>query len=74
MNDLTFSPALGWPAGGVLAAVMLAAAIIEVVLHIRRRADSDETVWACTRRTLICLLVAVMILTPSIVSSTHNRA
>lgn len=36
MNDLTFSPALGWPAGGVLAAVMLAAAIIEVVLHIRR--------------------------------------
>ena len=74
MNDLTFSPALGCPAGGVLAAVMLAAAIIEVVLHIRRRADSDETVWACTRRTLICLLVAVMILTPSIVSSTHNRA
>lgn len=74
MSDLTFSPALGWPAGGTLAAVMVVAAMVEVVLHIRRRADSDETTWACTRRTLICLLIAVMALTPSIVSSTHNRA
>ena len=46
MNHLTLSPALGWPVGGAVAVVLLACAIAQIVLHVRRRADSDETVWA----------------------------
>ena len=53
MNHLTLSPALGWPVGGAVAVVLLACAIAQIVLHVRRRADSDETVWACVRRVLL---------------------
>ncbi len=74
MNGLTLSPALGWPLGGVIAVVMMIAALVEIVLHARRRSSSDETVWSCARRSLICVLVAVMVLTPSVVSSTNSRA
>ena len=70
MNHLTLSPALGWPVGLAVAVAMLACAVAQIVLHIRRRGQSDETVWACVRRSLTCMLVAVMALTPSIVSST----
>ena len=54
--------------------VLLACAIAQIVLHVRRRADSDETVWACVRRVLLCLTVSVMALTPSIVAPTNSRA
>ena len=74
MNHLTLSPALGWPVGGAVAVVLLACAIAQIVLHVRRRADSDETVWACVRRVLLCLTVSVMALTPSIVAPTNSRA
>ncbi len=74
MNGLTLSPALGWPLGVAVAVVMVAAALVEIVLHVRRRSSSDETVWSCARRSLLCVLVAVMILTPSVVSSTNVRA
>ena len=74
MNHLTLSPALGWPVGLAVAVAMLACAVAQIVLHIRRRGQSDETVWACVRRSLTCMLVAVMALTPSIVSSTNSRA
>ena len=74
MNHLTLSPALGWPVGLAIAVTMLACAVAQIVLHIRRRGQSDETVWACARRSLACMLVAVMALTPSIVSSTNSRA
>ena len=68
MNGFTFSPALGWVADGLLAAGLAVLAILEIVLFVRRRASSDETVWACIRRTLMLLIVAVMVLTPSVVS------
>ena len=74
MNHLTLSPALGWPVGLAVAVAMLACAVAQIVLHIRRRGQSDETVWACVRRSLTCMLVSVMALTPSIVSSTNSRA
>lgn len=74
MNHLTLSPALGWPVGGAVAVVLLACAIAQIVLHVRRRADSDETVWAYVRRVLLCLTVSVMALTPSIVAPTNSRA
>ena len=51
MNGFTFSPALGWVAGGLLAAGLAVLAILEIALFVRRRAFSDETVWACIRRT-----------------------
>ena len=54
--------------------VLLACAIAQIVLYVRRRADSDETVWACVRRVLLCLTVSVMALTPSIVAPTNSRA
>lgn len=74
MNHLTLSPALGWPAGAAIALVMLACAVTQIVLHVRRCTDSDETIWACVRRVLLCALVAVMALTPSMVAETNSRA
>lgn len=74
MNHLTFCPSLGWPVGGTIAMVMLVCSIAQIVLHVRRRADSDETIWACIRRTILCMLVATMALTPSAVASTNSRA
>lgn len=75
LSNLTFSPALGWPAGIVIAAVMTAFAIAGIVLHARRRGGaSDETVTACVRRVLLCVTVALMTLTPSVVSTTTSQA
>lgn len=80
--NLMLSPALGWAAGGTIAAIMAIMAVVEVVLFVRRRrgaagngaADTDETVAACVRRTLLCLLVALMALTPSVTAATNSRA
>ena len=66
MNGFTFSPALGWVAGGLLAAGLAVLAILEIALFVRRRAS--------IRRTLMLLIVAVMVLTPSVVSSTTSQA
>lgn len=76
LDGWTLAPALGWPVGGALVAVMVALAVVEVTLHIRRHhaGTSDETVAACVRRTLSALLVAVMLLTPATVASTTSRA
>ncbi|RSX53133.1 VWA domain-containing protein [Bifidobacterium goeldii] len=76
MNGLTLSPALGWPAGSILAALMIIMAIAAIVLHVRRSAHgaSDETVTACVRRVLMCVLAAVMALTPSVIETTTSRA
>lgn len=74
MSGFTFSPALGWIAGGILALILVAMAAVEVVLFVRRRGSSDETLLACIRRTVALVLAAFMVLTPSIVSSTTSRA
>lgn len=74
MSSWTFSPVMGWPVGGTVAAVMLALAVVEVVLHVVRRRSSDETTAACVRRVLLVVVVAVMALTPSRVTSTTSRA
>lgn len=81
--NLMLSPALGWAAGGTIAAIMAVMAVVEVILFVRRRRgsaagggapDTDETVAACVRRTLLCLLVALMALTPSVTAATNSRA
>lgn len=74
MTGLTLSPSLGWIAGSILAASLVIAAIACIVLHIRRRSNTDETAWACARRVVLCLVLAVMALTPSIVSTTTSTA
>ncbi|RBP98415.1 hypothetical protein CRD60_00670 [Bifidobacterium aemilianum] len=74
MNGFTLSPALGWIAGGVLAVLLLAMAVTEILLYTHRRGSSDETLPACIRRVLICLLAALMVLTPSQMVPTANRA
>ncbi|OZG60624.1 VWA domain-containing protein [Bifidobacterium myosotis] len=76
MNGFTFSPALGWLTGGVLAGILTVLAVVEIVQFTRRRGTgtTDETVWACVRRTLMLLLAAVMTLTPSVVAPTTSRA
>ena len=76
MNGFTFSPALGWPVGGALAAIALVLAVVEIVLFVRRRrkASSDETIGATIRRTLMLVIAAIMLLTPSVVTPTTSRA
>ncbi|MBW3091566.1 VWA domain-containing protein [Bifidobacterium sp. 82T10] len=73
-HGFTLSPALGWPAGACLALLLAALAVAQIVLHVRRRGASDETVTACVRRVLLCVTLAVMTLTPSVVSTTSSRA
>ncbi|KFI56484.1 von Willebrand factor, type A [Bifidobacterium callitrichos DSM 23973] len=73
LTSLTLSPALGWLAGGAIAALMIVFAVVEIVRHARGRAG-DETIGSCVRRTLVCLIAALMMLTPSVVSSTTSRA
>ena len=73
MNTFTFSPLLGWGVGGLIALVMLALAIVEVVRHTFGDAG-DETMPTCVRRMLICLTVGAMALGPSMTVSTTSRA
>ncbi|KFI93007.1 von Willebrand factor, type A [Bifidobacterium saguini DSM 23967] len=76
MSGFTFSPALGWIAGGVIAALLVVLAVAEVVQFVRRNNAyaTDETVWACVRRTLMLVVAALMVLTPSVVAPTTSRA
>ncbi|KFI58929.1 VWA domain-containing protein [Bifidobacterium gallicum] len=74
MSSFTFAPALGWPVGIILAAVMVAFAIAAIVVHARRRTTSDETLVACVRRVLICVVLAICALTPAIATPTVSRA
>ncbi|MCI1223935.1 MAG: VWA domain-containing protein [Bifidobacterium subtile] len=74
MNGLTLSPALGWPLGAAIAVAMAVLAVLTAVMHVKHRSRSDETLAACIRRTVLCLLVAVMALTPSIAAPTALRA
>ncbi|MBT1164180.1 vWA domain-containing protein [Bifidobacterium felsineum] len=76
MNGFTFSPALGWIAGGILAGVLALMAVGEIAQFMRRRKANatDETAWACTRRTLLLIVAAFMVLTPSVVAPTTSRA
>ncbi|PJM79252.1 vWA domain-containing protein [Bifidobacterium scaligerum] len=74
MTGFTFSPVFGWLISGILAAALAFMAVTEIVLFVRRRANSDETVVAAIRRTLMLLIATIMVLTPSTVSSTTSRA
>ncbi|MDN5979908.1 VWA domain-containing protein [Bifidobacterium mongoliense] len=74
MNGVTIRPMMGWPVGLVIAVAMAGFAIAGVVVYVRRRGLSDETLTACIRRTLLPLLIAAMALTPSIVTTTTSRA
>ncbi|MCH4208671.1 vWA domain-containing protein [Bifidobacterium sp.] len=74
MNAMTLSPALGWPAGAAISVIMAALAILAAVVHARRKRSSDETLLACIRRMALCLVIAVMALTPSVPQATTSRA
>ncbi|MDF7640998.1 VWA domain-containing protein [Bifidobacterium sp. ESL0784] len=74
LMTLRFNPALGWPAGLAIAAIMIGFAIAVVVVHRRRKDESDETLWACVRRCAICVIIAILALTPSTIASTTSRA
>lgn len=72
MNGFTFAPALGWIAASILVAALAALAVGVIVLHARR--PGDETIGMCIRRVVICVLLAVLALTPSIATTTTSRA
>jgi Ca-activated chloride channel family protein len=74
MDSFTFSPALGWIASSIVCLALVAAAVMGIVLYRRQRGSSDATVWSCVRRTSIALLLAIMVLTPSIVTRTTSKA
>ncbi|WEV70082.1 VWA domain-containing protein [Bifidobacterium sp. ESL0775] len=74
MRNWRFAPALGWPAGIAIAAVMIGFAVAIIVLHQKRKGQSDETAWASIRRCAICVLIAVLALTPSTLATTTSRA
>ena len=74
LKSLTFEPALGWVAGGLLAGLLLLLAIALVIHGLRKGRDTDAGRWALTRRTAMVLILALMVLTPSTVSKTTNKA
>lgn len=82
LPQMEFTPTLGWPVGGVLAVLMILAAVACVFVYVRTKqaerdghgAASDQTLWGCVRRTLICLMIAMMTLTPSVQQPTRTRA
>ncbi|MFT8592233.1 MAG: vWA domain-containing protein [Bifidobacterium sp.] len=74
MNGYMLSPSLGWIAGGIIAAALIVAAIVNAVLFVRQRENSDTTLAACIRRSAIAVLIAIMVLTPSVVSTTTSQA
>ena len=74
LKSLTFEPALGWVTGGLRAGLLLLLAIALVIHGLRKGRDTDADRWALTRRTSMVLILALMILTPSTVSKTTNKA
>ena len=74
LKSLTFEPALGWVAGGLLAGLLLLLAIALVIHGLRKGRDTDADRWALTRRTAMVLILALMVLTPSTISKTTNKA
>ena len=74
LKSVTFEPSLGWLAGGLLAGLLLLLAIALVIHGLREGRDTDADRWALTRRTAMVLILALMVLTPSTVSKTTNKA
>ena len=74
LKSLTFEPALGWVAGGLLAGLLLLLAIALVIHGLGKGRDTDADRWALARRTTMVLILALMVLTPSTVSRTTNKA
>ncbi|KJY50359.1 vWA domain-containing protein [Bifidobacterium mellis] len=74
LKSLTFEPALGWVAGGLLAGLLLLLALALVIHGLHKGRDTDADRWALTRRTAMVLILALMVLTPSTVSKTTNKA
>lgn len=76
-NTLVFAPALGWPLGGALAACMVGLAVFALVLHARRARSAqgtDETWPTAVRRALLCMTLALAVLTPGVETTTTSRA
>lgn len=75
LRGMRLSPTLGWPLGIALAALMTGMALGCVVTYVRtRKSETDLTVAMTVRRTLMCLLVAVMVLTPCTVETSDAMA
>ena len=74
LNGLTLSPSLGWVGGGILASVLVILAISIPIAHHRARGHTDAGTLSMVRRTAMVLVLALMVLTPSSVSQTTNRA
>ncbi|MFT8357865.1 VWA domain-containing protein [Bifidobacterium aquikefiri] len=74
MNGYMLSPSLGWIAGSIIAALLIVAAIANVMLYVHRRNNSDTSLAACVRRSIIAVLIAIMALTPSVEATTTSQA
>lgn len=74
MSSFTFSPALGWIAGPVIAGLVAALAVAYAIWFVRHRHSTDATVVDCVRRVLIALVLAVMLMTPGTATTTTSRA
>jgi Ca-activated chloride channel family protein len=74
LDRFTFAPALGWVPAIIICVALAVAVLIMVLLQRRRGTASDTTVWACIRRGATALVLAIMTLTPSLVTSTTSKA
>ncbi len=74
---MVLAPVWGWPVAVAVCTVMAALAAAVVIRHVRgaRHAEvTDETVGAVIRRAAMCLVVALLALTPSTASTVSTTA
>lgn len=74
LSDLKLSPMFGWPVAIVVSLVVLGVAVFGLVRCVRQRPDTDATVGGWVRRLLMALVLALMVLTPSVTTVTESRA
>lgn len=74
---MVLAPVWGWPVAIAVCAAMTALVAAIVIRHVRgarRRQITDETVGAVIRRTMMCLVIALVALTPSTTSTVSTTA
>lgn len=74
MRTWTLHPSLGWIAGSIIAAIMLVLAIVGPILYHRTGSNTDTSRIAVVRRSLMAIVLAFMVLTPSQVQQVTNKA
>ncbi|OZG58356.1 VWA domain-containing protein [Bifidobacterium tissieri] len=74
LRGLTLDPMFGWIISPILAVAVVGLTVVLTVRSLRQRPYADATAVDWTRRILASVMLAVMLLTPSVTLKTESRA